>query len=469
MALHGMLRRLLPRPGRISWCMKRAMSQTGQRERCFQYPKKKKQGALSSDASWEERLSDVVTPLWRLGYEEQLQYKMGAMQDVLRELTQRLKEHGGKNCDHNDLVCPLHEILPSPEIYGYRNKTSFSVNCGPDGDPKTVGHFVGKSRERNIVCVRTDHLINIPEKHKLAAKCYEDFLHLSPLQPCIRYHDGGHWREIIVRTNSHGETMAIVIFHPQDFGQDEVCFHMQSLKEYFTKGAGSICNLSSLYYQLNDTKTHQPTSPVLLYGIPHLIEQILDLRLRVSPTTFLQVNTPAAERLYRTLGNMNQDHVSRTLFDVCCGTGVIGLSLADRYQEVIGVELANEAVSDADWNAAYNEIKNCQFIAGRAEKLLPQLLETRPESEPVVAVVNPPRAGLHPRVVRALRRCESLRTLLFVTCKLNGEAGRNLIELCCPSSPEKRLLGESFVPQEAVAVDMFPHTAHCELVLRLTR
>ncbi|KAM4664733.1 tRNA (uracil-5-)-methyltransferase homolog B isoform 2-T2 [Discoglossus pictus] len=456
--------------GGLSWCVTRTLTQaTHIHCHLNNQRKKKKRVEPNSNASWEERLADAATPLWRMAYEEQLKYKLGAMQDVLRGLTVRLSERGGKIQDHQGMVCPLHEILPSPEIFSYRNKTSFSVNQGPDGNPKTVGNYVGTGRGRNIVCVRTDHLIHIPEKHKLVAKCYEDFIRLSALPPCLLFHDGGHWRDIVVRTNSKEESMAIVTFHPQNFGQDEVLSHMLSLQEYFTHGAGSACNLTSLYYQLNDPITHQPSTPTLLHGSPHLIEQVLGLGLRVSPKTFLQVNTPGAEILYRTLGRMSQGHAQCSLIDVCCGTGVIGLSLADQFQEVVGVELLEEAVSDAHWNATFNDIQNSQFLAGRAEKLLPRLLIDRQDSEPLVAVVNPPRAGIHPRVVRALRSCEGLRTLLFVTCKPHGEAERNLTELCCPISPEQRILGEAFVPQEAVAVDLFPHTTHCELVLHLTR
>ncbi|KAM4697043.1 tRNA (uracil-5-)-methyltransferase homolog B [Rhinophrynus dorsalis] len=404
-----------------------------------------------------------------MGYKEQLEFKLQAQQDILRDVALRVKERGGKILDCSGLLCPLQEILPSPVIYGYRNKSTFSVNLGPNGDPKTVGNYVGTGRDRNIVCVRTDHLLNIPEKHKLVARCYEDFIHQSPLPPCLLFHLGGHWRDVIVRTNREGETMVIVVFHPQQLTQDEVHSHMLSLQDYFAHGPGSVCNLTSLYYQENNPITHQPSHPCLLYGSPHLTEQVLDLRLRISPVSFLQVNTAGAEVLYAALSKMIQSHTNSTLFDICCGTGAIGLSMAGLFQDVIGVELVEEAVIDARWNATFNGIENCQFLPGRAEKLLTQLLMERQSAKSGVVVVNPPRAGLHPRVVRALRSCESVRTLLFVTCKPEGEAGRNLTELCCPPSPEQRILGEAFVPQEAIAVDLFPHTTHCELALLLTR
>lgn len=128
-----------------------------------------------------------------------------------------------------------------------------------------------------------------------------------------------------------------------------------------------------------------------------------------------------------------------------------------------------QAVEDARWTAAFNGITNCEFHAGRAEKILPWLLKSKEGGQPIVAVVNPPRAGLHHRVVQAIRNCRAIRTLVFVSCKLHGETTRNIIELCCPPNSAKKLLGEPFVLRQAVPVDLFPHTAHCELALLCTR
>ncbi|XP_075437623.1 tRNA (uracil-5-)-methyltransferase homolog B-like [Ascaphus truei] len=156
--------------GGLSWCVTLAMSQSGQAQTHLKNQRKRRRVTPNPGASWEERLSDAATPLWRMGYEEQLQYKLGALQGVLRTLTLRVRERGGQIQDHHGLICPLQEVQPSPVIYGYRNKSTFSVNRGPDGNPKTVGNYVGTGRDRNIVCVHVDHLPNIPEKHKLVAR-----------------------------------------------------------------------------------------------------------------------------------------------------------------------------------------------------------------------------------------------------------------------------------------------------------
>nr|XP_039320070.1 tRNA (uracil(54)-C(5))-methyltransferase homolog isoform X2 [Saimiri boliviensis boliviensis] len=383
------------------------------------------------DGSWQERLADVVTPLWRLSYEEQLK----------------------------------------PVINGYRNKSTFSVNRGPDGNPKTVGYYLGTWRDGNIVCVQSNHLKNIPEKHTQVAQYYEVFLRQSPLEPCLVFHEGGYWRELIVRTNSQGHTMAIITFHPQELSQEELHGQKEIVKEFFIRGPGAACDLTSLYFQ-ESTMTrcsHQQSPFELLFGEPYIFEELLSLKIRVSPDAFFQINTAGAEMLYRTVGELAGVNSDTILLDICCGTGVIGLSLAQHTSQVLGIELVEQAVEDARWTAAFNGITNSEFHTGRAEKILPGLLKSKEDGQSIVAVVNPARAGLHYKVVRAIRNCRAIRRLVFVSCKLHGETTRNVIELCCPPNPAKKLLGEPFVLQQAVPVDLFPHTPHCELVLLFTR
>nr|XP_009685992.1 PREDICTED: tRNA (uracil(54)-C(5))-methyltransferase homolog [Struthio camelus australis] len=402
------------------------------------------------------RLADAATPLWRLPYEEQLQVKSESQRKTLQTLASRLEEAGIDAQKPGGLCCPLRPMVPSPVINGYRNKGGVPALLSP---------------ARNIVCVKADHMENIPTKHKLVAQCYEEFLRHSPLEPCLLFHHGGHWRELIVRTNSRGHTMAIVTFHPQQLGQEALAAQKALLREFFTCGPGAVCALTSLYFQ-ESTMTrcsHEQSPYQLLYGEPHIFEELLGLKFRISPDAFFQVNTRGAEVLYQEVGKLSQAAGDTVLLDVCCGTGTIGLSLARQVSEVIGIEIVEKAIEDARWNAALNGISNCEFHSGKAETVLPQLLSSWKDDRPLVAVVNPSRAGLHYRVVRAIRNCKAIRRLLYVSCKPEGEAMRNFLELCCPPDPRKKLEGEPFAPTLAIPFDLFPHTVHCELVLLFTR
>lgn len=423
---------------------------------------------LGVSLSWEERLADTVTPLWRMNYEEQLQLKQNQQQRILIELSKQLAEMSGLS---SALPIPLLPIIPSPVKNHYRNKSTFSVNKGLDGNPKTVGFYVGSWRKGNVVCVNGDHLLNMPEKHKLVARCYEDFIRQSPLQPCILFHDGGNWRQITVRTNAAGNTMAIVYFHPQSLTTEEICLHKDALREYFTKGPGSVCDLDSLYFQ-ESTMTycsHQESPYQLLHGQPHIYEEVLGYKFRISADAFFQVNRAAAESLYQTLGDFSHTTSSDILLDICCGTGAIGMSMSSRVKKIIGVETIEQAVEDAKYNAVLNAVTNCEFIAGKAEVVLPELLVSLGSEGGLTAVVNPSRAGLHYRVIRALRNHPSIHRLVYVSCKPDGEAMRNFLDLCCSSGQQKKLTGKPFVPRVAIPVDMFPHTLHCELVLVFER
>ncbi|XP_062997650.1 tRNA (uracil-5-)-methyltransferase homolog B isoform X2 [Elgaria multicarinata webbii] len=427
------------------------------------------------DSSWEERLSIAATPLSGLPYKEQLKVKYEKLKAVLQALESRLKELGAdptKVIQTEDVMCcPLRPVIPSPIVNGYRNKSTFSVNRGPDGNPKTVGLYVGTGKGRDIVCVRANHLLNMPPTHLQVAQCYEEFLRQSSLDPCLLFHTGGHWREVIVRTNRKGDTMAIITFHPQHLSHEELCTQKELVKDFFIHGPGAVCALTSLYFQ-ESTMTRSPheQSPYqLLHGEPHIFEEIRGLKFRISPDAFFQVNTAGAEVLYQTIGELSGADRSTVLLDICCGTGAIGLSLADRVSKVIGVEVVDQAVEDARWNAAFNGISNCEFHAGKAEVVLPQFLTSWPDGQPLAAVVNPSRPGLHYRVVRAIRNCEAIRRLVYVSCKPDGEAMRNFLEFCCPPDTRKKLTGEPFAPVWAVPVDLFPHTAHCEVVLLFAR
>ncbi|XP_042358442.1 tRNA (uracil(54)-C(5))-methyltransferase homolog-B [Plectropomus leopardus] len=431
--------------------------------------------------SWEERLADSVTPLWRLSYDEQLELKQKHQERILAELCMHLSGDSSTPV-RSKPTFPVLPILPSPVREGYRNKSEFSVNRGVDGNPKTVGFCVGTGKERNLICINADHLLNLPEKHKLVARCYQEFLRRSSLEPCLRFHEGGHWREVTVRTNAEGHTMAIVYFHPQTLTPEEVAAHKAELADYFTQGPGSVCQLDSLFFQESwmTRCTHEISPYQLLHGQPHLYEEVLGFKFRISADAFFQVNRAAAEVLYTTVSQLcmpkpeeggGRTKVDGTLLDVCCGTGAIGITMSPRVDRIIGIELIEQAVEDARHNAALNNVLNCEFMAGKAEVVLPDLMFQLSSAGggAVAAVVNPARAGLHPKVVRALRNQSAIRRLVYVCCKPDGESMRNFRELCCAPDQKKKLTGDAFSPTLAVPVDMFPHTPHCEVVLLFER
>ena len=156
------------------------------------------------------------------------------------------------------------------------------------------------------------------------------------------------------------------------------------------------------------------------------------------------------------------------LLDVCCGTGTLGLSLASSVKRLVGIEMCAPAVQDARANAARNGLKNAEFRAAKAEVATRSILErlTDEEKRHLVAIVDPPRAGLQAEVLKALRACTPLTKLIFVACHAPSFVN-NAVLLCRPTSTS--FPGAPFAPTKAYALDLFPHTPHCELIVVLER
>jgi tRNA (uracil-5-)-methyltransferase len=187
-------------------------------------------------------------------------------------------------------------------------------------------------------------------------------------------------------------------------------------------------------------------------------------RFRISVDSFFQVNTKGAEALYRLIGEWAAPDPHTTVFDICCGTGTIGLTLANNAKEVIGLEILPSAVEDARANATLNGVHNARFLLGKAEDTLAGVLDSF--SGKCVGIVDPPRAGLHSSIIKAIRKCTALKRLVYVSCRQEAFLD-NVGELC--RSESNTLVGAPFRPTRAAAVDMFPHTSHVELVVLFER
>ena len=159
-----------------------------------------------------------------------------------------------------------------------------------------------------------------------------------------------------------------------------------------------------------------------------------------------------------------------TLLDICAGTGTIGICCARESQahQVIGVDICASAIECAKLNAEANGVDTATFVASRAELVLEKLLvEHGREGKRIVAVVDPPRSGLHRSCLQAIRNCELIQRLVYVSCNPTGSLVEDTKALCGPVS--KKLTGSPFYPVRAVPVDLFPSTDHCEMVILFER
>ena len=224
------------------------------------------------------------------------------------------------------------------------------------------------------------------------------------------------------------------------------------------------------------------------------MERLCDLDFAISPGAFFQTNTSATEKLYKRIAEYAETNNLSTILDVCCGTGSIGLSLAkllgrkDLY--LVGIELSSAAIEDAKQNADLNDIstRKVHFIAAKAEDAISDAIKEGAEADSrakveheydddgyfadkqYVAVLDPPRAGVQKSVLQALRSCRGLNRVVYVSCNPTGSFVRDCSILCAAfGGPKGKYKGMPFRLKSATPVDLFPQTAHTEIVALFER
>jgi len=189
-----------------------------------------------------------------------------------------------------------------------------------------------------------------------------------------------------------------------------------------------------------------------IHGRDHYYEEICGLRFKVSVFSFFQTNSAGAEFLYNIVRNYADCGENKLAYDLYCGTGTIAQILSPKFNQVLGIELVEDAIKAAIDNANLNGITNCSFYAGDVAKVIESHM-----ASPDVVVVDPPRDGLHPKALPHITALNS-QTLVYVACK--------------PASlvRDMRLLaGAGYRPVKIEGVDLFPRTPHVEAVALLEK
>ena len=192
-----------------------------------------------------------------------------------------------------------------------------------------------------------------------------------------------------------------------------------------------------------------------VYGADYIYDELCGVKIRLSPLSFYQVNHAQAEKLYRKAAEYAQLDGSQTVLDMYCGAGTIGLSMADKAKNVIGVEIVEPAVRDAKINAGLNGIKNAQFYCADASQAAQMLKEQG--IKPDVIVLDPPRKGCSQELVKTVSEMQPDR-VVYVSCD-----PATLARDC------KRFGELGYKVEKLTAVDLFPRTVHCEAVALLTK
>ncbi|XP_077298668.1 tRNA (uracil-5-)-methyltransferase homolog A [Arctopsyche grandis] len=427
--------------------------------------------------SQEEKLKDSSIPYWNIKYDKQVEMKQKSMRDVLLKLGNELwimnKDLrdliSKKRKIHDGLICEFGPIKTAPKIEEYRNKCEFTIGFDIETNLPTVGFRLGSYVSGFTGVAPVDNLCHIPKEMKKAVLLFQEFVRSSELKAYSPEDHSGFWKQLTVRQSVHNnDLMLIISLCSQDLSEEVISDLNKSLVEYLTNDNVKEHGIKSIYFLRLPKRTGfgVPTPNVEhLFGETHIFDYIHGLKFRISPQSFFQVNTGAAEILYQSAIDLSDSQNNSTVIDICCGTGTIGLCFSKHCDQVLGLEMVSEAVDDARSNATFNECKNAEFFCGKAEDILSSVV-ARAKNEDVIAIVDPPRSGLHMRAVVQLRRIQNIKRVVYISCN-PAAAMKNFVDLGRASS--KTMHGDPFFLTKAIAVDMFPFTKHTEMVLLFER
>jgi 23S rRNA (uracil1939-C5)-methyltransferase len=357
------------------------------------------------------------------------------------------KENKVKNCltrigGFADFV--MEPICGMEEPYYYRNKSQFPVGRKQDGGV-SIGFYAGRTH----TIIDTAHCC-------IGAKVTTDILSFlrifmgdHDLKPYEEVTHQGLLRHILIRVGYRTEEiMVCFVVNGSDLPyQEEIIHGLKSIK-----GMTSIC----LNVNTSNTNVILGEKVIPLWGKPYIMDEIGDIRYRISPLSFFQVNPIQTEKLYQFVMDYADLQGDEVVWDLYCGIGTISLFLAQKAKMVYGVEIIPQAICDARINADINAIDNAEFFVGAAEEVLPQKYEDEDIHADVV-VLDPPRKGCGKRLLDTVLQMKP-KKVVYVSCD-PATLARDLKYLC----------EREYALEKVRAVDMFPQSVHVETVVLLSR
>ena len=379
-----------------------------------------------------------------LDYSQQLYYKQKQVKDSFERIG---KVSPGK----------VEQIIPSSKITFYRNKLEFTfsnkrwllqeeVDSGEDFSSRDALGFHIPGRFDKVLdinkCWLQDDISN-KIRNAVRAHAREHGLAFFDITE-----QDGFLRNLIIRTTSTGELMVIVSFFNENAEKRESL--LRFLHEEFP-------SITSLMYVIN-AKGNDSIGDldVILYkGKDYITEEMEGLQFRIGPKSFYQTNSEQAYNLYKVARDFARLSGNENVYDLYTGTGTIANFVARDAKMVTGIEFIPEAIEDAKLNSRVNNIDNTRFFAGDIKDILTvEFMEKN--GRPDVVILDPPRAGVHQKVIDALLLAQPQR-IVYVSCNPATQAR------------DVELLSERYKVTTMQPVDMFPHTYHVENVALLEK
>jgi 23S rRNA (uracil1939-C5)-methyltransferase len=327
--------------------------------------------------------------------------------------------------------------VENPEYY--RNKMVFTFGRDPTGE--TVLGLHRRNNWREIIPAEICRLAS-PESNEIQRRTLA-FIKANGIEPFDDITKTGVVRTLMVREG-------------KATGQRMVVLGCIEFTDTVTGLADVLGELVDTVLVGADRRVEGPPIPVeyrLLKGVGIIEERLNDLVFEIGPDTFFQTNTLQASHLFRALVTRASELKPKLTLDLYCGTGPVGLHLARVSERVLGMESVDASVQAARRNAVRNQITNIEFLSVAVEKAG----ETMQALSPDLVVVDPPRAGLHPKAMKLLRQ-QAAPHIFYISC--NPATLARDLKLLCEDGYRVELLQP---------VDMFPHTFHVEALATLRR
>lgn len=366
-----------------------------------------------------------------LDYKEQLKFKQDKVLNAITRI-------GGIENP------PMEEIVGAEHCFFYRNKAQFPVGTDKDGKP-VIGFYRKRSHD---VVANTECIIQADINAGIMATT-EGFLREYNISAYNEETCKGLVRHIFTRTGfATGEVMVCVVINGKELPNWEIlCDRLKSICK------GACLELKSFCLNINKKNTNviMGQECKALYGPLYIEDMIGDVRYRISPLSFYQVNPEQTKKLYDLALDYADLKGHETVWDLYCGIGTISLYLAKKAAKVYGVEIVPEAIENARENAQLNAISNAEFFVGASEDIAPKL------PTPDVIVVDPPRKGCDDKLLETILSVKPER-VVYVSCD-PATLARDLKILCA----------QDYQLTKVRPVDQFCHTTHVETVVLLCR
>ncbi len=336
------------------------------------------------------------------------------------------------------------EVLKSPNKYEYKNKMEFTFGDKEKGGELMLGMHV-KNSPISIEYVNSCMIID-EDYRKILVATTEFFRNTNLPHYRVLAHEG-YLRHLVLRKGKNtGDIQVNIVTTSQC--EFDMNIYADMLIKLTLDG-----NIKGILHTLNDSLSDAviPEKISILYGSKDFEDILLDNRFNISPFSFFQTNTHAAEVLYSAVKTMIGEKKD-IIFDLYSGTGTIGITVSDKASKIIGIEIIEEAVEAAKENVKKNNITNCEFIAGDVTTEVSKISEN-----PELILLDPPRAGIHPKAMGDIISFNA-KEILYISC--NPKALMNDLKV---------LKGAGYEIRKVAGVDMFPNTTHCEIICLLSR